>query len=62
MWVEIKFEKYYTLEEVADLFDLTVPTIRKKCKEWDIECSNIGNENRANYLIKGENILNFLNK
>jgi len=62
MWVEIEFGKYYTVKETAEILSLNRPIITKKCREWVIECSNIGSEIRANYRIKWEAILNFLTK
>lgn len=62
MWVEIEFNKYYKTKEVAEILWLKVTTITKKCRNWDLVCSNIGWEWRPSYLVKWENILNFLNK
>jgi len=62
MLVAIEAERYYTVKEMAEILSLNPPIVSKKCREWVIECSNIGSEKRANYRIKGEAILNLLIK
>jgi len=62
MWVEIEFEKYYTISEVAKIFWFKDSTINRKCREWALTCSNVWSKIRPRYIIKGEDILNFLNK
>lgn len=58
----IEKEKYYTLQETADFLSLSVRTISDRCKAWKLECSNISETDRKQFRIKGENILNILNK
>lgn len=62
MLVEIEFNKFYKPKEVAEILGLQTTTITRKCREWELTCSNIGSDWRPRYLVKGENILNFLNK
>jgi len=62
MWVEIDFNKFYKTKEVAEILGLKTTTITRKCREWAMTCSNIWSEWKPRYLVKGQNILNFLSK
>ncbi len=55
-------EKFYTVKETAQILKLSVDTVRYKCRTWKLEASNISETPRAQFRIKGENILLFLNK
>ena len=58
----IEPERYYTTKEASQLLSLSPVVTRKKCKDWTLVCSNASETKRAQYRVKGENILLFLNK
>jgi len=60
--MNIDNDKFYTLKEAAEMLQLHVWTLRRKCKNWDIKSSNSWTKTRNIYWIRGESILNFLNK
>ena len=60
--MEIKYDKLYSVKEVAEYLWFTTTSIRIKCKRWDIKSSNIKSWPNDIYRISGESILNFLNK
>ncbi len=61
--MEIDLNKFYTVQDVAEIISITPQTVRNKCNTWEMICSNISSKSwRAIYRIKGENILNFLSK
>lgn len=58
----IDTDKYYTLQEAAEILSVKVDTLRRQCRVGKMKCSDIGLGLTAKYRIKGETILNLLNK
>ncbi len=62
LWKEIEEDKYYKVGEVAEILWLKRATINKKCRDWDLVCSNSWTKQRGKYLVKWQDILNFINE
>lgn len=62
MWLEIEFDRFYTIKQTAQILEVSEQTLWRWRKSWKLVCSDIGTSKRANYRIKGETILKLLTK
>ncbi len=62
LWKQIDDDKYYKVQEVAEILGLKRATVNKKCRDWELVCSNSWTKKRGKYLIKWSDILDFINE
>jgi len=57
----IKSDELYTIPQLCKILNMDKYSVIRRCKSWKIEYTNVWTEQREIRIVKGSNILKYLN-